>query len=788
MSIQLRDGLANQLVDHVLEDLLVRFVINVPDEDLSSIERVFFQVEEAQWFYSDFCRQLNPALPGMKMKRFAPAMLSKCPLLWKWGDPADALSQFGKYKRSIPVRGIALMNEDLSKIVLVQGSESLSWSFPRGKISKDESDLECAIREVREETGFDARDYVNEKDVIERNVYGKNFKIFLAKGVPVDFPFEPLVRNEIAKIQWFDVKALAKMTKQTPNKFFIVNPFLKPLNSWINKNKGVVSEEQLKRDAEVRLKALMGISDVVLENTDAGRELLDLLQGAAKAQAPALAQSQSQPQHAQYIQMNVPQHLQNFYAGMGPAAPFVPPMHPQQGYMGMMPPRELLRNYGSVPPNFASPVPRPEAPASIARDTLNSKELLSILKGGPKPKREAAAPVSGVNRAEELLKLFKKEPETGKDKENKEAQDKEDTDNNKELNSNNSSNNNNGSASKTDGPKITLLKRAPNEDALATLLELLGKRPDSQAAPKPETIEKPKPKSNASAELLGLLKREKPKTEPEAKPEPLPQPERSLAETQPQREPQENSSTELLAILNRKQPETREADKNASAELLGILNKPIRIARRDKDSPVDLKSIIGSPETSTQQSTPAHSSDPGSGNRILSTVNRKSTPNSRLITPQMPIVQPPLSFDDFEDFDDICASENVMYQSIANNMDDSDDDNFHSAVETANASSPEPERRKIARGRKDNSQESETTVTEQPIAEKTAMNPVLNVGSLQETYGGMENISAPPHPGLGMHTNSNGASLLQLLGRRPPEPKPADGREELLSILKSGRA
>ena len=47
MSIQLRNGLANQTLDRVLEDLLVRFVVNVPEEDLSSIERIMFQIEEA---------------------------------------------------------------------------------------------------------------------------------------------------------------------------------------------------------------------------------------------------------------------------------------------------------------------------------------------------------------------------------------------------------------------------------------------------------------------------------------------------------------------------------------------------------------------------------------------------------------------------------------------------------------------------------------------------------------------------------------------------------------------
>lgn len=127
MSIQLQDGLSGQSVDCVLEDLLVRFLVNAPDEDLSSIERIFFQVEEAQWFYLDFVRQLNPLLPVMKMKSFAPALLSKCPLIWRWGDPKDAISKFGKYKSTIPVRGIALMNKDLTKVVLVQAMDSGSF-------------------------------------------------------------------------------------------------------------------------------------------------------------------------------------------------------------------------------------------------------------------------------------------------------------------------------------------------------------------------------------------------------------------------------------------------------------------------------------------------------------------------------------------------------------------------------------------------------------------------------------------------------------------------------------
>ena len=181
MSIQLRNGLANQTLDRVLEDLLVRFVVNVPEEDLSSIERIMFQIEEAQWFYADFVRQLNPDLQSMKMKTFSTKILEKCPLIWKWGDPQEALSKFGKYKSTIPVRGVALFNKDLNKVVLVKGTESNSWSFPRGKISKDESDIDCAVREVEEETGFNCRHLIDENDCIERNIRGRTTRFIWSK-------------------------------------------------------------------------------------------------------------------------------------------------------------------------------------------------------------------------------------------------------------------------------------------------------------------------------------------------------------------------------------------------------------------------------------------------------------------------------------------------------------------------------------------------------------------------------------------------------------------------------
>ena len=54
-----------------LDDLCVRFIINLPEEEIQSVERVCFQVEEAQWFYEDFIRPLDPSLPSLPLRAFS---------------------------------------------------------------------------------------------------------------------------------------------------------------------------------------------------------------------------------------------------------------------------------------------------------------------------------------------------------------------------------------------------------------------------------------------------------------------------------------------------------------------------------------------------------------------------------------------------------------------------------------------------------------------------------------------------------------------------------------------
>ena len=150
-----------------------------------------------------------------------------------------------------------MLNEAMDEVVLVKGwKKGANWSFPRGKINKDEKDLDCAIREVYEETGFDIKGaglVRSDEDAkfIEVNMREQQLRLYVFRDVPMDTLFEPRTRKEISKIQWYKLSELPTLKKSkhqhqqsqgddlanNANKFYMVAPFLVPLKKWISQQK-----------------------------------------------------------------------------------------------------------------------------------------------------------------------------------------------------------------------------------------------------------------------------------------------------------------------------------------------------------------------------------------------------------------------------------------------------------------------------------------------------------------------------------------------------------------------
>ncbi|KAL8994073.1 MAG: hypothetical protein Q9169_005863 [Polycauliona sp. 2 TL-2023] len=246
-----------QLVDW-LDDLCVRFIINLPQEELESVERICFQVEEAQWYYEDFIRPLDPELPSLNLRNFCLRIFQHCPLLSEFSPyhHATAFEEFLAYKTRVPVRGAIMLNQDMDQVILVKGwKKGANWSFPRGKINKDETDLACAVREVYEETGYhvEAAGLVGAPDgtkYIDVAIQHQHIRLYVFRGVPMDTHFEARTRKEISKIDWWrlsDLPTLKKKKQQqegrgedlalNANKFYMVAPFLVPLKKWISQQK-----------------------------------------------------------------------------------------------------------------------------------------------------------------------------------------------------------------------------------------------------------------------------------------------------------------------------------------------------------------------------------------------------------------------------------------------------------------------------------------------------------------------------------------------------------------------
>uniref|UniRef100_A0A182PU64 m7GpppN-mRNA hydrolase n=1 Tax=Anopheles epiroticus TaxID=199890 RepID=A0A182PU64_9DIPT len=226
----------------ILDDLASRFIINVPMEERENLIRICFQLELAHWFYLDFYCGENKQKCGIK--QFAQQMFKHVPFLQPhWPNVDTVLEDWKQYKLTVPTYGAILLSEDMKHVLLVQSFwAKSSWGFPKGKINENEEPVNCAIREVYEETGYDIRKLIRPTEYIDVIINYQFTRLYLVPGVPLTTVFVPKTRNEIKCCEWFPVDVLPvskhdSIVKDnhnlTGNSFFMILPFVKRLKKWL---------------------------------------------------------------------------------------------------------------------------------------------------------------------------------------------------------------------------------------------------------------------------------------------------------------------------------------------------------------------------------------------------------------------------------------------------------------------------------------------------------------------------------------------------------------------------
>ncbi|KAI5180378.1 mRNA-decapping enzyme subunit 2 [Nematocida sp. AWRm80] len=191
----------------VLDDLYGRFLVKFPIRETNNTERLLFQVEEAHWFYEDYYRR-RYNLEYMNLKKFTQVILQHNTNITE-EDIDEEFRKFIRYKATVPVFGALILDSTMTKIVLVKGfGQKRLFTFPRGKISKSETDINCAIREVYEEIGYDISQKVLSNVYIDLGSKTKESKLYAVMNVPLSTKFETQTRNEIQEIKWISISTI----------------------------------------------------------------------------------------------------------------------------------------------------------------------------------------------------------------------------------------------------------------------------------------------------------------------------------------------------------------------------------------------------------------------------------------------------------------------------------------------------------------------------------------------------------------------------------------------------
>lgn len=240
----------------------MRFLANVPTSQGKSlpVERLFFQIQQAHWFYEDFYVDDLDHIPHMRFRQFIAAMFDHGTLLARYSDRREEfLELFKEYAARIPSCGAIILNKPMTKILMVQPLGGKSWGFPKGKVNEGEADIDCAAREVLEETGVDISSYTKARDFVAYYNGGQLVKLFIVRGIPESIAAAPIARKEIRAVGWHDLSGIPiRSGFKGASKYWSALTVMKQLHAWVQSKGGKVARDHSSRASKPSKKGSRG--------------------------------------------------------------------------------------------------------------------------------------------------------------------------------------------------------------------------------------------------------------------------------------------------------------------------------------------------------------------------------------------------------------------------------------------------------------------------------------------------------------------------------------------------
>lgn len=103
------------------------------------------------------------------------------------------------------VFGVMVVNKH-GEVLLVKDRRTEKWSFPKGKCKRGERELDCALRELKEETGLELPSSL--QPISTKELRGGTYYLFALEEIPTETTLAPHNSWEIAEVRWWSLTAL----------------------------------------------------------------------------------------------------------------------------------------------------------------------------------------------------------------------------------------------------------------------------------------------------------------------------------------------------------------------------------------------------------------------------------------------------------------------------------------------------------------------------------------------------------------------------------------------------
>ena len=109
-----------------------------------------------------------------------------------------------------------IIENKCGKVLLVLGRYANKWSFPKGHTEPGETELACAERELREETG---RTLEGTEEDLGVSTFSRTCTYFLRRTKRMDlFSSGRRDKREIKRIKWFNKEELLGLVREEVNR------------------------------------------------------------------------------------------------------------------------------------------------------------------------------------------------------------------------------------------------------------------------------------------------------------------------------------------------------------------------------------------------------------------------------------------------------------------------------------------------------------------------------------------------------------------------------------------